>query len=1204
MYSHKQLDGHTKKQMRNTKKQRKNKLYLMIGGILLGFILAAGVSDGAVEAAETQNNLRNGSFEEGQSWKVGSTKAYNTQSQDDIPYWNTTAKDKKIEVFIENPATNVPGTYVKVGNGYATLKPTNGDYAVELNANEESTLYQNVSTTPYSIYKWGLDHGARVGTDTMALVIGPKQDVEPAKPEVNGRDQFMQMIDWLITQNKTSVKDGEHTGLGEQLTVYSKKFAAGGTFADNAGNNAFSMTPSSIYTEEWHIWIMADSAATTVGVDNPWGKYGSNAPDAASQTYYQYTVPSGQRETLFGFVSVGSDGNTNKTFGNFLDNINFQLLHPLSGSTTLHGSGVVSDSTGSISGGGGAGSGYEVTVDHSLITYAVEGEALELKAVVKSADANDGCEFVGLYHTVQDENGNLVTTFLQRAGNEIEDTGSLTEEQKAGKWIKSTNSDNDIIYTYYLDDLTSATDLHFVFIKSPTVTYDSNGGKAYEVEREYNTSEAANVYSFKPFTTGEGEGVTYTFIKPYQSKAAEGPEGAEAGSWKFMGWLLTGDTVTSSTIPESDLVNKDELNLLLLPEVHTIACDYVAEGSTTKEQYFKIWSGSKELTDTNAGEGVRTSAKWQPTSGGVLDDLVYANVHKGLTMVAQWRWRQAFIPQVGSGNTYEESSSGGTVEITSVTDASNGNYNASYNAKGGKAYYATTDEVIKVTATANAGYTFEGWYDASGNLITTNNTYGYTETKEGVNTFYARFSGSVTQTYTAQVGEGDNWQTTTDDTIGTLDRSSYTDVVGTTASCTATAGSNYVFVGWYDSAGNKVTDSMTINDGKTLSYTTTGDATYYARFSPGVRQTFVRKLKSGNSWIDITDDSIGKLNTYSHFDVKGKVVSSTATVGTYYQFEGWYDSDGNEVADSMTFDNGKTLRYTTTGNATYIARFSRIIVEQTYKRQIKNGIGWSNVDDNDIAELSVYSKFCEAGTPASSVAIAKDGFKFEGWYKAGANPHEPDVLISSDVTLSYTATQNATYYARFSREQTQTFDRTLTQANETLSLDTIIPSGIVIDSITSCSSNNADVATVDAAGNVTAVANGNCIVTIEMTTVDGVYKVICNITVNIPSNSGSGGNNNKSHKITKTKLTDEADNLQDSDGSNSGDYLDDNEVANARKSKTGDKSNPVLWIILLLLSLVVMIGFFVKKKSVNEHKSKRKSKRKSKGKRKKNKHNK
>ena len=88
---------------------------------------------------------------------------------------------------------------------------------------------------------------------------------------------------------------------------------------------------------------------------------------------------------------------------------------------------------------------------------------------------------MGVYYTQLDENGNPVTTFIKLAGNEIEDTGSLTEAEKAGKWVMSTNADGNIIYTYYLDNIASATDLHFVFIKSPTITYDPNGGKPYEV---------------------------------------------------------------------------------------------------------------------------------------------------------------------------------------------------------------------------------------------------------------------------------------------------------------------------------------------------------------------------------------------------------------------------------------------------------------------------------------------------------------------------------------------------------------------------------------------------------------------------------------------------------------------------------------------------------------------------------------------------
>ena len=778
--------------------------------------------------AETDNRkLLNGSFEEGQTF----TGSYLQPNQSAVPSWNTTAFQGKIELFRKNT-----GTYI---NG-VTLKPKDGTYAAELNADEESTLYQNVKTTPSSVYKWGLDHGGRNGTDTMALVIGPKQSVDPSKPSKEGRDQFMQMVDWLIAQGKTSVKTT--AGLGEQLTVYSKKFAANGTFADNAGNNAFSLTPSSIYTEEWHIWIMASSRATSG--TNPWNSYGSNAEDPAGSgngsgntgvdlsKYYFYTVPAGQTDTLFGFVSVGyvdsiATADKAKTYGNFLDNINFEIFHPLSGSTSTHGSAVVGGSDGT-SGGTGATAGHEVTIDNKLSTFVTDGEPLKIQAVVKEDDASDGCEFVGVYHTNLDENGNSKTEFLKLAGNVIEDTGSLTEEEKAGKWLKTTNADGDIIYTYYLGNITSATDLHFVFIKSPTVTYDPNGGKEYVVERTYNTNEAPNVYSFKPVTnnsnatseTGE------LFIPPYVSHAAEG----QNDSWKFMGWKLTGDVVDN--IPEDKQVNAEQLGTLILPAQHTIACDYHFDGvnGDTKAQYFKIYDGSKTLTkkiDTNSSDE-DIGVTWSDNG----ETKAYANVHKGITMIAQWRWLQAFIPQKHNAVTdlYENSLEGGTVEITSVTDTSDENYNAAYNENGGKSYHAKTDEKIIVKATANENYTFEGWYDESGDLITTNAEYAYVEAKESIKTYYARFSDTVTQTYIRQIKSGDSWTDTTDDTIGTLDRYTYTDADGSPISSTAAASKGYKFVGWYDSEGNKVADSMLINNGATISYTTTGNATYYARF--------------------------------------------------------------------------------------------------------------------------------------------------------------------------------------------------------------------------------------------------------------------------------------------------------------------------------------------------------------------------------------
>lgn len=961
------------------------------------------------------NKLQNGSFEEGQTF----TGNYSQPDQRNVPSWNTTAFQGKIEMFRKNTGTYITGV---------TLEPTDGTYAAELNADEESTLYQNVKTSPSSVYEWGLDHGARNGTDTMALVIGPKQSVDPSKPNKDGRDQFMQMVDWLIAQGKTSVKTS--AGLGEHLTVYSKKFAANGTFEDNAGNNAFSLTPSTIYTEEWHIWIMASSRATSG--TNPWNHYGSN--DKSNNTsssgnagldlkkYYHYTVPAGQTDTVFGFVSVGvyntsAPSGKEKTYGNFIDSINFQIYHPLSGSTTTHGSAVVGGSDGTTSGTGSS-SGHTVTIDNKLTTYVVDGEPLKIQAIVKKADVDDGCEFVGVYRTKPDENGNPVTEFLRLAGNEIEDTGSLTDEQKAGKWVKSTNAKGDTIYTYYLDKLHSATDLHFVFIKSPTVTYDPNGGKPYKVERKYNTDEADNVYSFKPAAgVDEAQAGTKTlFIDPYVSHAAEG----QNDGWKFMGWLLIGD-VFGGNLTDIAQVNADKLGSLILPAEHTIACDYTFGGihGDTNAQYFKIYNGNVALTkhininDANKGLGVT----WIDNG----KTKAYANVHKGLTMVAQWRWRQAFIPQVHNvtENSYSDSAEGGTVEITSVIDTSDENYNAEYNANGGKSYHAATNERINIKATATVGYSFLGWYDESGNLVTTNTEYSYVETQESVKTYYARFSNSVTQTYIRQVRSGDSWEDTTNDEIGTLGRYTYTDAVGMPISSTATAGSGYKFMGWYDSNGNKVSDDMLINDGATISYTTTGNATYYARFSKLITQRYQREVwdNTNNSWGNTSDDSVGTLSKYSITDTAGFQVRSTATPGSLYDFKGWYDSGGTLIQEGFTLTHD-----TITDNAVYYARFAKKRATQTFIRQIWNGSNWEKITNDEVAVLDNYGGVeDEIDNPVSSKATAGSGYRFVGWYDSegnNANKVSNEMLTDNGMTISYTTTGNATYYARFEKAYT------------------------------------------------------------------------------------------------------------------------------------------------------------------------------------------
>ena len=999
--------------MADNKKKQVKRWSASIPGTLLRIGLILGVAVALVFGAErstttTDNRkLQNGSFEEEQTW----TNSYQQLDQSKVPSWNTTAYNPTvIELLRENKSVYIPNVIVK---------PSKGDYAAELNADEESTLYQNVKTTPSSVYEWGLDHGARNGTDTMALVIGPKQSVDPSKPSKDGRDQLMQMVDWLIAQGKTSVKTS--AGLGERLTVYSKKFAANGTFEDNAGNNAFSLTPSTIYTEEWHIWIMASSRATSG--TNPWNSYGANAGGSAGSEngsgsttvdlskYYLYTVPAGQTETLFAFVSVGFDkpattADKAKTYGNFLDNINFQLYHPLSGSSTTHGSAVIGGSDGTTGGTGGS-DGHKVTVNDKLATYVTDGKPLKIQAIVKKADAAAGCEFVGVYYTIQDENGDPETKFLQLAGKEIEDTGSLTDEQKKGKWIKSTNTDGDTIYTYYLESVTSATDLHFVFIKNPTVTYDPNGGKAYVVERTYNTNEAPNVYSFKPAVlAGNTGGVDATtsatpenkpkemFISPYVSHAAEG----QNDGWKFMGWLLTGDKLEKTGENETH-VNTDQLGKLILPAVHTIACNYSVDGATkeTAAQHFNIYNGNVSLTQIINKTGNEIDGVTWKDNG---EERAYANDHKGLTMIAQWRWRQAFIPQVGSGTKYTDSANGGTVEITSVKDTSDTNYNAAYNANGGKSYHAETDETITATATAKDGFTFEGWYDASGKLITTNTTYTYVETKESVNTYYARFSGSVTQTYIRQVKNGDTWEDTTDDKIGTLGRYTYTDAVGMPISSTATAGTGYKFVGWYDSAGNKVADTMLINDGATISYTTTGNATYYARFETAYTVKFVAQTKQANGSFK-TDNVGGKVSVASVTDVDGAAASSKATANSGYKFLGWYDKNGNQLSTNATYSTTTT---SATKNDTYYARF-----EIVYNPTVENKVYLSFIAESEGTQIPSAFDGRDAGTGKNAKGYGLDN-KFGNTIATG---FKYSLNTMTDVsTIQITVTVPASAYVK------------------------------------------------------------------------------------------------------------------------------------------------------------------------------------------------
>lgn len=755
----------------------------------------------------------------------------------------------------------------------------------------------------------------------MAIIIGPNQEVAPSKnigegtvsgSSVTGykygRDQMMQMVTWL--KSNGAISDYDKAGIaggGKPIILYSKKFAANGGFEDNADNQPFSMTSSRIYSEKWHIWVITDDVVTeTNGSEKvlKWNDYGANAKTGSGELdlneYYLYNVPSGQSKTLFAFTSVETKpategGVSNPTYGNFLDNVNFKIYRSLSGSTTPNGSAVIGSSDGSSSA-EGAEDGHEITSDSGVKTYVKDGAELTIRSEIAAEDREE-VTFAGVYCTIQKPDGSGVEkTFIPAT----DDGWTITEEE--GK----------LIYTRIFDKVESAVDLHFVFVRSPRITYDSNGGKPYDCGQTEKADEAdpANVYSFKPIMNKESGELKY--IDPYTSHIAEG----QSDAWKFTGWML---------------FDSGQYYEELIPAVHKVA--YSQNAANTKDNTFTVIKGTDSFKEPVENEKGKV---WEPEEGA---ETLYSDKAPGLSFVAQWRWRQTFIPKTDKGTGFTESDEGGTVEVVNIED-SNPNYEGEWTGKGAKAYYAEKGETVTVKAAAKEGYTFAGWYDADGNRASIDSSLSYVETKEGINTYYAHFVKQYTQRYIRQIKENGEWKDLDDEDsslVDVLDHTLLKDAVGTEVSSTASNNEKYSLLGWFDENGEPVSEDMLINNGKTIRYTVARDATYYARYAKTNKVLFKTQLEGNGTLTDPAgvDKTYGKLSAYTAYGVESDIVSSKAYPTLGYEFLGWYRDDtstSEKITDSLDAADPKVLKpeVSNADEVTYYARF-RARTDVTYR---------------------------------------------------------------------------------------------------------------------------------------------------------------------------------------------------------------------------------------------------------------------------------
>lgn len=775
--------------------------------------LATGASSSDPNNPNTADNaIVNGSFEE----PAQETMLAPQLEAQKVSGWSTTATDDKIEFGVNTKTDSAPQLS---GNDKSI---PHGKQFAELNANQVSTLYQNVSTVGGHIYEWGLSHRGRAGTDTMALIIGPKQAKDPAKPDPNGQDQFMRLTDWVKRNAETLGVTVPRDGCSQRITVYSKKFDEHGGFLNNPGNESpFSTAPSNLYTETWSVWIIATGYQS-------WGSYGTHDPTynplkgIGGGIGCSYTVPARQTETTFAFCSYSSSGSGGLTVGNLLDNITFSLYHNVTFTTTAGGQGTV----------GAEIQGTTKTVgfsDKNAIDVPVRNN--RQMTITAPATAVSGATFVGAYITRHSTSGSS-TEFVDKSNE--------------SKWKL-----NGTTYTY-TGTVTAPTDVVLVFVRSPAVTYDANGGDKYV--HTLGAQEPTDVVSF-----GAGTGQT-----SYTSHAATA---SKKKGWVFAGWLLARAGNEGRVLPEEHKVSYDAEN-------HTFTFTY-ADGDTT----------TTETLNAN-----------------------------GVALLAQWKWRQTFQTQLQQGDTATDNSDCGTIKIKKDdSDASV------------KTYDAATGEQVTVTANANSGYAFLGWYrtiDGQLQLVSKEQTYTYTVGKQGVQTVYARFAKTYTITYTWDTSDNKPTDqtppaqgTATEGTTYPLSQKFVRQKTTVSATVNGVPG-HWLFQGWKEQGGKDYLGQEIAN--VTKDYTLVGSWS----FIPNNQYRLTYDVGNHNTnWIPSGLGAVVQSNPLHYYQenvtsaAAPKIPEAENTIlaakGTTFQgiwtFQGWKRSDTGETVPADTTGTSFTM---------------------------------------------------------------------------------------------------------------------------------------------------------------------------------------------------------------------------------------------------------------------------------------------------------
>ncbi len=354
----------------------------------------------------------------------------------------------------------------------------------------------------------------------------------------------------------------------------------------------------------------------------------------------------------------------------------------------------------------------------------------------------------------------------------------------------------------------------------------------------------------------------------------------------------------------------------------------------------------------------------------------------------------------------EKDATGGTVQVGTGSAGAE----SSYNVEVGK--------TVTLKAVEKEGYLFTGWYDSATGGTLKSNSAEYTITVNNPCHYYARFEKACVVNLRTQYFNVDSNAIINDfSDCGTVKAgesaashdSQDTVTIGSDIKIVATEQANYLFVGWYTESGELKYSS------KEETFNVNEDVKLFARYVDAF--TFKAFAETNGTASSSTGGTV-KLNTNSAAATstvkvqKNSTVTAVAVAKSGYVFLGWYDANGNQLADSTktTYD----FTATSTAAKNIYAKFvsvHTVNASAVYDGAVSSTAGNVKVGSAAAGKTSTVGNI-NYGSQITVIANVTDTskYKFDGWYDSQSGGNK----LSDSTSYTFTVDSNKDVYARFS----------------------------------------------------------------------------------------------------------------------------------------------------------------------------------------------